>query len=328
MRNQAKASAPAKIILFGEHFVIYDKPAVVLAIEKRAYVITRARSDEKIIIKSKEMKISGAFSSKGAYQPIIGGFEAENKLKPLYIVAKNILSSVNENIGLEIIVDSSIPIAAGLGSSAAVAVAAVASISHLLGLSLSKEDIFRFALEAEKLIHGNPSGVDPAISTYGGMLIYRKSMGINRLNISVNLPLVIGDTKIKHMTGEMVSQVGKLRERYPLLIDKIIETGGELASFGIKALKNGDLETLGELMNLNHALLYAIGVSNEDIEKLVHAARKAGALGAKLTGAGGGGCIIALSKHINLKNVAEAIRSAGGRSYITEIALDGVRVEE
>ena len=328
MIDQARASAPAKIILFGEHFVVYDKLAVVLAIEKRAYVTTKARSDGKIIIKSKGMKISGIFSRDGAYQPIKGGFEAENKLKPVYMVAKKILSSVDENVGLEITIDSLIPVAAGLGSSAAVAVASAASIGRLLDLSLSKENIFRIALEAEKLVHGNPSGVDPAISTYGGILTYCKSMGIKRLNVSVNLPLVVGDTRVKRVTGEMVLRVGKLRERYPLLVDKIMEAGGELAALGIKALKEGDLETLGELMNLNHGLLCALGVSSEEIEKLVHAARKAGALGAKLTGAGGGGCIIALSKYANLNHVAEAIRSASGEPYVTEIALDGVRIEE
>lgn len=325
--SQARASAPAKIILFGEHFVVYDKPAVVLAIEKRAYVTTKTRPDEKIIIESRGMKISGAFSKDGAYQPIKGGFEAASKLKPIYIVAKKILFDANENVGLEITIDSSIPIAAGLGSSAAVAVASAAAIGRLLGLYLSKEKIFKVALEAEKLIHGNPSGVDPAISTYGGILTYCKSKGINRLDVNVNLPIVIGDTRVKRITGEMVSHVGRLRKRYPHLISKIMEAAEELVTLGIKALRNGDLETLGELMNLNHGLLCALGVSNGKIEKLIYAARKAGALGAKLTGAGGGGCIIALSRYANLESVANAIRNAGGDSYVTEIALDGVRIE-
>lgn len=326
--NQARASAPAKVILFGEHFVVYNKPAVVLAVERRAYVTAKIRSDEKIIIKSKGMNISGVFSRNGSYQPIEGGCEAESKLKPVYIIAKRILFNASRNVGLEIIIDSSIPIAAGLGSSAAVAVASAAATGRLLGLPLSRENIFKIALEAEKLIHGKPSGVDPAISTYGGILTYCRSTGINRLNVDTNLPLIIGDTGVKRITGEMVSHVSRLRERYPSLVDKIMEIGGELALLGIKALKDGDLETLGELMNLNHGLLCALGVSSREIEKLIHAARNSGALGAKLTGAGGGGCIIALSRHMHLKSVVNAIRSAGGDPYVTKIALDGVRIEE
>jgi mevalonate kinase len=325
---QSRASAPAKIILFGEHFVVYDKPAIVIAINKRAYVTVRPRVNGEILIKSENMEVSGIFSSDGRYQPIEGGLDAERKLKPIYTVAINLLSMSDENVGFEIYVDSRIPVAAGLGSSAAVAVASAAALGKLLEINLSKEEIFRLAFESEKIIHGNPSGVDPAISTYGGILAYRRSIGIERLSIDVDLPLVVGDTKIERVTGEMVSRVSKLRRRYPSIIDKVMDVGGDLVALGVKALKSGDLETLGELMNINHALLYTIGVSSDEIEKLVHAARRAGALGAKLTGAGGGGCIIALSRRVDLDRVADAIRHAGGEAFITEMTLEGVRIEE
>jgi mevalonate kinase len=325
---QSRASAPAKIILFGEHFVVYDKPAIVIAINKRAYVTVRPRVNGEILIKSENMEVSGIFSSDGRYQPIEGGLDAERKLKPIYTVAINLLSMSDENVGFEIYVDSRIPVAAGLGSSAAVAVASAAALGKFLEINLSKEEIFRLAFESEKIIHGNPSGVDPAISTYGGILAYRRSIGIERLSIDVDLPLVVGDTKIERVTGEMVSRVSKLRRRYPSIIDKVMDVGGDLVALGIKALKSGDLETLGELMNINHALLYTIGVSSDEIEKLVHAARRAGALGAKLTGAGGGGCIIALSRRVDLDRVADAIRHAGGEAFITEMTLEGVRIEE
>jgi mevalonate kinase len=325
---QSRASAPAKIILFGEHFVVYDKPAIVIAINKRAYVTVRPRVNGEILIKSENMEVSGIFSSDGRYQPIEGGLDAERKLKPIYTVAINLLSMSDENVGFEIYVDSRIPVAAGLGSSAAVAVASAAALGKFLEINLSKEEIFRLAFESEKIIHGNPSGVDPAISTYGGILAYRRSIGIERLSIDVDLPLVVGDTKIERVTGEMVSRVSKLRRRYSSIIDKVMDVGGDLVALGVKALKSGDLETLGELMNINHALLYTIGVSSDEIEKLVHAARRAGALGAKLTGAGGGGCIIALSRRVDLDRVADAIRHAGGEAFITEMTLEGVRIEE
>jgi mevalonate kinase len=325
---QSRASAPAKIILFGEHFVVYDKPAIVIAINRRAYVTAKPRADGEILIKSENMEVSGIFSSDGKYQPIEGGLAAERKLKPIYAIAISLLSMSGEKVGFEIHVDSRIPVAAGLGSSAAVAVASAAALGRLLEVDLSKEEIFRLAFESEKIVHGNPSGVDPAISTYGGILAYRKSMGIERLNVDADIPLVVGDTGIERVTGEMVSRVSEMRERYPSIIDRIMDAGGNIAALGVNALKSGDLETLGELMNINHALLYAIGVSSDEIERLVHAARRAGALGAKLTGAGGGGCIIALSRRLDLDRIAEAIRHAGGEAFITEMSLEGVRIEE
>ncbi|MBS7633957.1 mevalonate kinase [Candidatus Bathyarchaeota archaeon] len=328
MMLQSRASAPAKIILFGEHFVVYDKPAIVIAINKRAYVTARPRANGEILVKSENMGISGIFSSDGRYQPIEGGTEAERKLKPIYTIARRLLSISGENVGFKLHVDSRIPVASGLGSSAAVAVASAAALGKLLEINLSKEEIFRVAFEAERIIHGNPSGVDPAISTYGGILMYRRSIGMERLNIDVDLPLVVGDTKIERVTGEMVSRVSKLRERKPFIVNKIMDVGGDLAALGVKALESGDLETLGDLMNINHALLYAVGVSSDEIERLVYAARKAGALGAKLTGAGGGGCIIALSRRMDLNRVADAIRHAGGEAFITEMTLEGVKVEE
>lgn len=328
MKPQSRASAPAKVILFGEHFVVYDKPAVVIAIDRRAYVTAKPRIDDKIVIKSATINASGAFTSNGEYQPIKGGQRNEARFKPIYLVAKNLLSLSNEKMGLNIEINSSIPIAAGLGSSAAVAVASAAAISNLLEVNLTKDNIFRLALEAEKIVHGNPSGVDPAISTYGGALLYRKSEGIKRLNIEADLPLIIGNTGIKRVTGDMVSHVNKLRNRYPTIIDRIMDAGSVIVSLGVKALKSGDLETLGDLMNMNHALLCALGVSNYAIERLITAARKSGALGAKLTGAGGGGCIIALSKPNNVHNVARAIKNAGGEAFATTRAPEGVRIEE
>ncbi|MEM2341471.1 MAG: mevalonate kinase [Candidatus Bathyarchaeia archaeon] len=328
MKAYSRASAPAKVILFGEHFVVYDKMAVVMAIDRRAYVTVKPRSDDKIFIKSNLIGSSGAFTFNGKYQPIEGGLDGEVKFKPLYAIARNIMDSFGERMGLEIEVDSLIPVAAGLGSSAAVSVASAAAILNLLEVDLNKDQIFKLAFESERIVHGNPSGVDPATSTYGGILIYRRGEGIKRLDIEVNLPLIVGNTRIERMTGEMVLYVSNMRRRYQSVIDKIMDAGDSIATLGIEALKRGDLRALGDLMNINHALLYAIGVSNEAIERLISAARRAGALGAKLTGAGGGGCVIALSLPENTQRVAEAIERAGGESFVTSRALEGVKIEE
>lgn len=329
MKSLSRASAPAKIILLGEHFVVYNRPAIVMAIERRAYVIAKPGADNRIIVKSREMGASGAFTPSGEYQPIEGGLEFEPKFKPIHIVAKRILSlSGEETLGLEIEVNSSIPVAAGLGSSAAVAVASASAISSLLEMHLSKDEIFRLAFEAERFVHANPSGVDPAISTYGGILLYRRGEGIRRLDAEAEIPIIVGNTGVKRVTGEMVSRVGDLWRRYPTIVERIMDAGENIVNLGVEALKSGDMRTLGELMNMNHALLCALGVSNDVIERLISAARRAGALGAKLTGAGGGGCIIALPEKGNIQRIAEAIKGAGGEAFVTSRAVEGVRVEE
>jgi len=316
------------VILLGEYFVVHGEPAVVLAIDRRATVTAEPRKDKKVWIKSKAMKCSGYFENDKFYSKKGDGHLIKKGLDPIYSVVKSDLNSLPENVGVSLEVDSPIPVAAGLGSSAAVAVASAAALNHLFDAGLNEKDVFQAAFDAEKIVHGNSSGVDPAISTYGVVLRYRKGENIQNLNVGTGLPLVVGNTGIERSTGEMVAHVGKLRNHYPSVVDKIIGAGGEIVARSIEALEKGDLETLGEMMNINHALLCAVGVSNEPIDKMVYAARKAGALGAKLTGGGGGGCIVALSKPEHIHDVSEAIKQAGGEAFVTKMTMEGVRIEK
>lgn len=320
------ASAPAKTILFGEHFVVYGEPAVVLALDKRAQASAELRSDPRIHINSIDLGLSGFFIEEH-FQEERGGSQARTRLEPTRIAIQKVLDLSRKGVGVDVEIRSSIPVAAGLGSSAAVAAAVAAAVGQLLGVELSREEIFRITYEAERFVHGTPSGIDPAISTYGGVLLFYKERGFTPLDVEMDIPLVIGNTGVERSTGEWVGVVRQRRERYPSIIDPVIKTGGEVALRAVEALKTGDLHALGELMNINHALLYAVGVSNEPLEKLVYAARKAGALGAKLTGAGGGGCMIALSLPDRLEQVANAIERAGGTAFIARKASEGVRVE-
>jgi len=320
------ASAPAKTILFGEHFVVYGEPAIVLAIDKRAQTSAELRADQRIYINSLDLRASGFFVGEH-FQPESGGQEARAKLEPVKIAVQRVLDRSERGAGVSVEVRSSIPVAAGLGSSAAVAAAVVAAVSRLLDVELSKEEVYRIAYEAECFVHGTPSGIDPAISTYGGVLLFRKDKGFTHLDVKEDIPLVIGDTGVERSTGELVAMVRKRREQYSSIIDPIIKSAGEIALCAVETLETGDLHTLGELMNLNHALLCAIGVSNEPLERLVYAARKAGALGTKLTGAGGGGCMIALCLPEKTEPVAKAIQRAGGTAFLARKTNEGVRVE-
>lgn len=322
------ASAPAKTILFGEHFVVYGEPAIVLAIDKRAYVTVTLRKDKCIHVLSRGLGVAGYFENTH-FSAEKGKENVQAKLEPIIVAARKVLNKhPRKAVGVNVEISSSIPVAAGLGSSAAVAAATALAISKLLNVELTQEDVFQIAYGAEKLIHGTPSGIDPTIATYGGVVLYQKGKGFTRLKVDADIPLVVGNTCIERSTGNLVAEVKRIHDSYPSIVEPVIKSGGEVVRAAVKALQNGDLALLGELMNINHALLYAVGVSNEALERLVFAARKAGALGAKLTGAGGGGCMIALAEPKNLKRVKKAIEQAGGRAFVARRTAHGAKIEE
>jgi mevalonate kinase len=321
------ASAPAKIILFGEHFVVYGEPAIVLAIDKRAYAKVENRDDKRLHLHSINLNLAGYFEN-GTFKNEKGDAkEARMKFEPVKLAAERVLQMHGENVGLNIEISSAVPVAAGLGSSAAVVAAVAAAVAALLDIKISKEDIFRITYEAEKIVHGTPSGIDPAISTFGGTLLFQMDTGFKPLDVKMDIPLVIGDTGVERLTRVQVEKVREVKEKYPQVIDLIMLTAREIVLRAIEAIKEDDFNTLGDLMNVNQALLCGLGVSEESLEWLINAARKAGAIGAKLTGAGGGGCMIALTRNENLEQVVEAIQKAGGRPFIARKTDDGVKVE-
>jgi mevalonate kinase len=321
------ASAPAKVILFGEHFVVYGEPAIVLAIDKRAYAKAELREDKRLYLRSLNLNVAGFFDN-GSFKVEEGNLkEAKTKLEPLKCAVEKVLEIYGEKVGLSIEVNSTVPVAAGLGSSAAVAAAVAAAVGALLNVKMSKEDVFRIAYEAEKIMHGTPSGVDPAISTFGGAMLFQIDTGFKPLDVKADFPLVIGNTGVERSTKTQVSKVRSLRDKYPQIVELMMRTAREIVLRAVEALKKDDLETLGELMNINHALLYGLEVSDESLERLINAARKAGALGAKLTGAGGGGCMIALANKDKVENVLDAVQRAGGNAFIARKTAEGVRIE-
>jgi mevalonate kinase len=319
---KASAFAPGKVILTGEHFVVYGEPALVMAINRNVKVRVQERQDYSIQVTS-SLGYSGTFTGT-KFIPEKGGNETQKILTPINISAQTVLNYLEEEHGLNIEVESNIPIAVGLGSSGALAVATVAAVGRLFGLDFTEEEIIKLSIEAEKFVHVNPSGIDQTISTTGGIMCYKRDGGASKIDIDVPIPIVIGNTRIKRNTGKIVDNVRFKRERFPHLINPLIHVAGNLTVQVIKALKQGDLNRIGELIDLNHSLLTAIGVSNELLDKLVHVSKQHGALGAKITGAGGGGCIFALSTLNKREAIAKAIHQAGGVPIIAEKVDKGV----
>ena len=320
-----EASAPGKIILFGEHSVVYRGPAVAVAIDRRARVVGEERGDGRIFIEAVDLGVAGFFEE-GGYRPVRGGMKGEVSLRAIMAAARHTMEHMGRGGGVSLKVFSEIPIAVGLGSSAATCVATVAALGALLGGGLSKEEICSLAFEGEKVIHGSPSGIDNTISTYGGILRYERAGGHRRFELVGELPLIVGNTGVRRSTRRMVERVRSLWEMERETVDGIIDLLSGISAQGLDALLRGDIKRMGTLMNISHGLLSSLGVSSPELDRLVHAARDAGAIGAKLTGAGGGGCMVALAGEDSLGRVEEAIARAGGKPIRIKPSSDGVRV--
>ncbi len=295
------ASAPGKVILFGEHAVVYGEPAIAGAIDLRV----RVKAD-----KAPSLEIHSQTEDQRYVE------------KAVEVVLEHL--GVSRGVALEI--SSNLPPSSGLGSSAAVSVATIAAVADLLGYELEKKVIAGLGYQVELQVQGAASPTDTYTSTYGGVhYIMPGRKGFAPIPIEAALPLVVGYTEMERSTKELVARVRKLRDAYPGLVTPIIKNIGRLTRQAKKKLGAG--EDVGELMNINHGLLEALGVSNDVLSLLVHAARKAGARGAKLTGAGGGGCMIAYAPRRNAE-VIKAIRDCGYTAFRAAISAEGVRLED
>jgi len=234
------ASAPAKVILFGEHFVVYGEPAIVLAIDRRAYATVDRSEDKLIHVRLANLNLKGYFED-GVFKVEQGDVrEAKLRFEPVKLAVEKVLAAHKIDTGLDIEINSTVPVAAGLGSSAAVVVAVTAAVGALLNVKMSKEDIFRVGLEAEKLVHGTPSGVDPAIATFGGALLFQTDTGFKALEVKADIPLVVGDTGVERSTRVQVEKVRKLMDNYPQIAEPMKKTAREIVLRAIDALRAND----------------------------------------------------------------------------------------
>jgi len=322
---KATAISPAKTILFGEHFVVSGNTAISMAVDLPTRVQVETKSDDKLTIASLDLAITATFTTESGELVSATGENAEFILRPVFEAAKFTLKKYGTHTGLSITVTSNAPIGMGLGSSAATAVATVSAISTVLKKPASRQEIFEAAYSLEKIIHGRPSGVDQATVTFGGLITFRRGYVESQIT-PANLPIIIiGNTRKRRSTGQLISRVTELRQNDPKRYDQIASDAQAIANGAIKALNAGNAREVGRLMNQNQELLELVGVSSPELQRLILAARAGGALGAKLTGGGGGGCMIALTTEGN-SNVAEAIQEAGGEILYGTFMPEGVKV--
>ncbi|MEF8873883.1 MAG: mevalonate kinase [Candidatus Thermoplasmatota archaeon] len=296
-----KASAPGKVILFGEHAVVYGEPSIALAVNKRS-----------------ECEISLSDS-----ETTVNGYPIQKKYHS-YIL--ECLERLEVDRDLEINTDSELPSGAGMGSSAAISVATLGSLRKFLKRDTSEEAVAKDAFKVEFGVQGSASPIDTSTSTHGSAIMVseekeedflwdierdEKRWNIHHKDIP-DLDLVIGNTGVHSPTAPLVKKVRKFYEKSNFA-KEIIHDIGELVREGSTLLEEEDIEGLGHLMNKNHRLLSILGVSHPKLEKLIKGARRY-SYGAKLTGAGGGGSMIALTDRP--EKVAEVIQKNGGEPYV------------
>jgi len=285
------ASAPAKIILFGEHFVVHGTKAILAAIDKRVTVTSTFTDNKTIKVNSQLGAIEVSISSSHE--------EVKSEFRPFVYLANEMITSNQDVNGLEITINSDIPIGVGLGSSSACCVAATASISGLFK-ELSSEDILHLSIEAEKTIFPDTSGADCTVCTYGGMIEYPS---IKKIGNTFGLNLLIANSMIPHNTKNSVEKVNKFKENDEERFSKLCDLENGLINEVIVAMKNNDAATFGLKMSENQKYLEEIQVSNETINDMISSLKEI-SLGTKITGAGDGGCVIALIKDENVSKVS------------------------
>jgi mevalonate kinase len=280
-----------KVILLGEHGVVYGRPALACGIERGA-VATATESDlPTLTVTTWDVSVPADPASTEA----LG--RAFDALLGVYATRPSL--SVTAEVAL--------PAGAGLGCSAALGVAVLAAMDAALGVHREPDARAEASLAWERVFHGTPSGVDSAMASAGGVAIFRRGEPLTRIIPKHPLTLVVANSGEPSSTKSMVDSVRRQRERNPERIDELFDAIASLVRNGHLAIEAGDVHALGQLMDMNHGLLSSLLLSTTGLETLVRAAREAGAEGAKVTGAGGGGCMIALCAD---DERAECVRAA------------------
>ena len=309
---KSKASAPGKVILFGEHFVVYGVKAILCSINKRVTVTAEKISDKKIHINSEIGNL--------ILEPNKSISEINSPLKPFYYLANKVIK--NQDTGIQIKIDSEIPLGVGLGSSSACCVAGAAAIFKLFG-DISKEEILELAIEAERTIFENTSGADCTVCVYGGIMEYDKKQGFKKIEDEPNFQLVIANSNIEHSTESMVSEVKAFTIKNKEEFSKLLNQELELVEDVLKLLKENNTIELGEKINQNQEYLETIGISNNQLREMIEIGQKT-SFGAKITGSGGGGCIFAITDESNLEDTLKEFKDNNFECFSVEIDFEGL----
>jgi len=298
-----RRSAPGKVILLGEHAVVYGRAAIAAAVERRVEVTLRPAAGAARFDPEDDSRLAAALARA---VELVGGPARD------FVVT----------------IASDLPRAMGLGSSAALSVALVRALAAQAGRHLEVAELSSLAFEIETIFHGTPSGIDNSAAAYGGLIAFRRSRNgavrVRPLSTACAVPLVVALGREPRATQTTVGALRQRRAADPQRHERLFDEIDRLVAAAERAVIAGDLAELGILMNSNHGMLHTLGVSTDELESMVTLARRAGALGAKLTGGGGGGAVICLCPEGREQLVA-AFARAGWQAFLTDIAQKGRR---
>ena len=335
------ASSPGKIILFGEHGVHRQQPNITTMVDMRTYCRVTVRTDDGYSFRTGDHNEAGTRSDMQAYKIRIDGLRAAQALDEIarvvagdfFSTARYVLGSLYDkyspvaNGGLDIEWHSELPIGSGLGSGAAASSGMVRAAFHIWGYTPTPDEVITMAWQGDVIAHGGyGSSLDSSTCVLGGLIRYTLADKASALPYTLSLPLVVGDTLIEHRTAQINTHIRQWLQAYPEQIHIFRDMGYLLGHFLI-ALERSDFAALGNLLNLHQLLQEKMGTSTPESEALIQAALRAGALGAKISGSGGGGIIIALAQPGGQQAIVEAINAAGGHGYAVRTGGPGTRLE-
>ena len=308
--TRAHASAPGKIILFGEHAVVHGQPAIAVPLSAVNVTVEAepAQSGAGLTITLPASDRVLSFRTTPPDDPLYNAL-----ILPAYI-ALHALALPEPDLTL--IVYSTIPIASGLGSGAALAAALIRALASALGRPLSNDALNPLVYEVEKRHHGTPSGIDNTVIVYQQPVYFVRGRPPIPFTIARPFTLLVADSGHSSPTHIAVADVRRLYENEPERVGAIFMRIGQIVESARASIESGKIENIGSLMDENHALLSTLTVSSPELDRLCEAAHAAGATGAKLSGAGRGGNMIALTAPDRAENIAAALRDAGARRVI------------
>ncbi len=324
MKEIVKTSAPGKLMLFGEHAVVYGKPCIVTAVGHRMKVSIEKIPGESIQFYAPDIGMLDYFERVDD----LGRESSPKEIKFVSVAIRNFFNNFDVKSGLKVETKSDFSSEFGFGSSSAVTVATIKALSELFEHRVDNDELFRLSYTTILDVQGVGSGFDVAAAVWGGTIFFVKGGGKIEPLAAGKLPLVVGYTGIKADTPTLVRQVADFYGKNKKLVGKIFDSIGDIVEEGRMALQSHDYKRLGALMDQNQMLLDKLRISSPELENLITAARRAGAYGAKLSGAGGGDCMIAFVDQRNIREVESAIEEKGGRIINVKTGAEGVRIEK
>lgn len=316
-------SAPGKLMLFGEHSVVYGYPAIVTAVGQRMTVTVELSDQPDFLLDAEDVHVT-------AYRKQIqdiGKGDIPKEVEFVEIAVRNFLKDFPIKNGIHITTKSEFSSSFGFGSSSATVVCVMQALSELFGKKLTPKELFDRSYQTVLDVQKTGSGFDVAAAIWGGTIFYEKNGTVIEPLSIPELPLVIGYSGVKADTVALISDVKKKLENEPQKMTRIFEAITKIVRDAKQKLSEGDWQRVGTLMNFNQEYLRDLGVSTEKLEAMIAAAKHAGAWGAKLSGAGGGDCMICVTSDDKRERVKEAIVQAGGQVMDISVHTEGARVE-